>query len=327
MQLLSQTRPSPAPSDVATFRRFRSAEYQRVYSRLERFAACDAAVLLEGEIGTGKTLLARELHALSRRADGPFHQVVLPALDDALASSHLFGHLAGAYTGARENRAGAFVSANRGSLFLDEIGKASRAVQQMLLHVIEYGTFQQVGADRLLAVDIRVIAATNVPLETLVAQDVFLPDLHARLMLFRVRLPALREMRDDIPAIVQSYLEEHARRCGYDIVPRVDRDLLLALTRAPWPYNLRQLWGTIMRLVIEARGSDTITLDHCGDDLGYLRDVARQEEPLTPERIEEALGQAGTVSGAARLLGVDRTTLQRRRRRLRGREGDDTRSA
>jgi DNA-binding NtrC family response regulator len=304
--------------------RVRSAAYVRALEQLERFARDrDVPILIEGETGTGKTTIARHLHQKSPRAAGPFDYVVLSALDDALANSELFGHVTGAFTDARSNRVGHFASAHGGTLFLDEIGKASAVVQRKLLHAIEYGEVRPLGADRDMRVDVRIVAATNTPLDALVERDVFLPDLYARLDTFRVRLPALRERRADIPVLVEYYLAQHASSCGYDgVTPRVDDALMDALSNAEWPYNLRQLHSTVHRLLLEAEGALTITLAHCRDNLAYLCEHARRPAcALTLGEIEHAIADAGNnVSRAAKALGIDRTTLHRRRSLLRGRE-------
>jgi two-component system NtrC family response regulator len=303
----------------------RSAAYLRVLDQVRRFArARNAPVLIEGETGTGKTRIARLLHTQSPRAAGPYEYVILSVLDDALANSELFGHVTGAFTDARTNRAGHFASAHGGTLFLDEIGKASRAVQRKLLHAIEYGEIRPLGADRDMRVDVRVIAATNVRLNECVEGGEFLPDLFARLGTFRIQLPPLRERRADIPVLVEHYVAQHARTCGYDgQSPDVDPELMGALATADWPYNLRQLDSTVSRLLVEAEGAPVVTLEHCRDDLSYLRTGVRRFGTPTLDDIEEAIAVAGNnVSRAARALGVDRTTLHRKRNLLRRTEPD-----
>jgi sigma54-dependent transcription regulator len=191
---------------------FCSSAYQAALLRLVRFARDDTApILIEGESGTGKTTLARLVHAQSPRAKGPFQNVVLSALDDGIAASELFGHVAGAFTDARRTRAGHFVSANGGTLFLDEIGKTSLRLQSKLLHALEYGEIRPVGSDREVRVNSRVVAATNIDLTQLVSTNAFLPDLRARLMAFRVTIPPLRERRTDIPGLVVESVRHHAR--------------------------------------------------------------------------------------------------------------------
>jgi two-component system, NtrC family, response regulator HydG len=297
---------------------FRSAGYLRMRERAFRYArATNAPLLIEGESGTGKTYFARELHLASKRAAGPFEYVVLSALDDSLASSELFGHVEGAFTDARRTRAGHFATARGGTLFLDEIGKASRAVQQKLLHVVERREIRPIGADRDVRVDVRIIAASNVPLEQLVQEGGFLPDLYARLSAFRVTMPALRERRADIPVFAEQFLRGYARELECGAPPAIHADLMRALQRAPWPNNVRQLDAAILRLLVDADGAEELRLEHCVDDLKYLRvsGASGKAGPLSLEAAEEAIARAGgSVSEAARQLGVDRTTVHRARR-------------
>ena len=303
----------PGETADAELTELHSVAFSRALAQLRRLARDPCApILLEGESGTGKTSLARAIHRWSPRAGAPFQHVVLSALDDSVAGSELFGHVAGAFTDARRDRAGQFASANGGTLFLDEIGKASRAIQQKLLHAIEYQEIRPIGSDRQVRLDVRIVTATNLPLENLVAAGEFLPDLEARLMAFRVRLPPLRERRADIAVLAHDAVQRRYARCGYDRPPEIGPDLMLALQRAPWPNNLRQLDSTLHRLLVDAAGATTLTLAHCDNTLLYLRECAGlSSEPLSPDRVVGALRRAGTISGAARLLGVDRKTLRR----------------
>jgi DNA-binding NtrC family response regulator len=316
-----QSVPGPRrPTRVDDDTGVRSSAHLRARAQARRFAADrKAAILIEGESGTGKTRLAREIHAASPRALGSFRHVVLSTLDDGIAGSELFGHVPGAFTDARSNRTGHFVTAHGGTLFLDEIGKASRAVQQKLLHAIEYGEIRPVGSDRDVRVDVRIVAASNLSLEELVAKGEFLPDLHARLSAFRIRLPTLRERRADIPALVTRFVDARAADCGYREAPAVDPALVRALQRARWPNNIRQLDASIHRLLVDAEGARVLTLEHCIDDLSYLRGhLPRDSVALTERRVADAIRSAGSIAGAARMLGVDRTTVHRFQRRARG---------
>jgi DNA-binding NtrC family response regulator len=291
--------------------------FDRALAKLTRLARDPAVpILIEGESGTGKTAIARRLHALSPRSGKPFQFVSLASIEDTLCASELFGHEAGAYTDARRRRAGHFASADGGTVFLDEIGKASLYVQRRLLHVVEYGEFLPVGSDRLVRVDVRVIAATNTSLPALVESRTFLPDLNARLELFCVKIPPLRERREEIPRLIEAVLREISKSGNFKRMPRLHEDLLLALSNAPWPNNLRQLSATVHRLIIDAEAASEITLGHCRDELTYLRAYARDGHgSVTRERAERAMRDTKNKSEAARVLGVDRTTLNRHLKR------------
>ena len=281
---------------------------------LERYAPLEQLpVLVEGESGTGKSYVARALHLRSPRGRGPFHQVLLSSLDDNLAASDLFGHLSGAYTDARQSRPGHFVSANGGTLFLDEIGKASFAVQRKLLHAVEHQEVWPVGADRSVRLNVRLVTATNVSLERLVELGEFLPDLAARLSNFRIRLPALRERRQDIPELEDQFLRLRAPQLGiHGKVPRVSDEVMQALQLAEWPNNLRQLDATVQRLLIEGQEAAEITLAHCVEDLAYLRGLVRgSASPLTPALVRERMAALQSVAETARSLGVSRWTVYR----------------
>lgn len=290
---------------------FQSTTYREVLRRVEKFSRDrTATILIEGESGTGKTWLAHRIHEMSPRGKAQYRKCVLSALDDALASDELFGHVPGAFTGARESRAGVFVSASGGTVFLDEIGKASLPVQQKLLDAIESHVIVQLGSDRPLNVDVRVIAATNVPLLQLVHEKKFLPDLYARLKTFRIVLPPLRDRAIDIPFLVKQYVAVRAADCGYESVPEVDGELMAALVRAKWRENLRELEAAVHRLLVEAEGASVLTLRHCVDDLAFLAKGRKRKPPLDIEAVKEALAKTKNKKApAARLLGVSRSSV------------------
>ncbi len=272
-----------------------------------------ATLLIEGEAGTGKTLLARRLHEMSPRRNALYLECDLGALDDTLASDDLFGHVAGAFTGASKSRDGFFVSARGGTVFLDEIAKTPLTVQQKLLRVVENRIVTPLGSDRSVIVDVRVIAATNVPLGQLVAQERFLPDLYARLKVFHIRLPSLRDRADDIPLLVADTLARRAPECEYETVPTIEPELMTALRTAEWPDNLRGLDGAMHRLLLEARGRPVLTLDMCSEDLAAIIGFTRpRKAPLQVEEVRSALQTTkGKILPAARLLGVSRWTVDR----------------
>lgn len=291
----------------------RDPAFQRVLQRARRYARFDRAiVLLEGESGTGKNQIARYIHRFSHRAANPFREVSLAALDDGVAGSELFGHVQGAFTDARHRRVGHFASAHGGTLFLDELGKASALVQKKLLRVIETGECWAIGSDRPIMVDVRLVTATNVPLRELASRGEFLPDLLARLGCFKIRIPPLRERPADIAPLVEHFTRKHGPACGYEVAPTVHPLLMRALERGAWPFNVRELESTVIRLMVDAEGASTLTLDLCVDDLAHLASIERRERPpLTFESVQRAVAEAGSISGAAKTLGVHRATLYR----------------
>lgn len=289
-----------------------SPAYRAAIRQIELYARCDDPVLLVGESGTGKTLLAEYLHRRSPRASGVFHRVAVSGLADSLVTSELFGHLRGSFSDARERRAGHFVTANHGTLFLDEIGKASEATQYKLLDAVDRKEVTPLGADRPIAVDIRIIAATNIPLGKLVAEQKFLPDLRARLGGFVVTVPPLRECRADIPALVLRFVALYAERYGYgDNKPSVHPDLMDLLATAEWPDNIRQLEGVVRNILLMAEGAAILTTSHCANT--EIRPPRRRRgASLTRASMEAALVAAkGNAYLAASALGVSRATLYR----------------
>lgn len=315
MSLPARGLPAPCRTIVA-----RSQAMSEVVRRLERYAAHDhVTILIEGESGVGKTAAARHVHACSPRSRAGLHSVDLGALDDGVASSALFGHVVGAFTDARYPRAGAFTTAQGGTLFLDEIGKASKSVQQKLLCAIENREVTPVGSDRPIRTDARLVIASNRALDSMVDTGEFLPDLHARLEAFRVRVPPLRERTADIPALAEDIVTRWAKLYGYvDEGPQVSSDLLECLMTYGWPNNLRELDGALQRILIEADGARSLTRAHWQEvradsatRAGGSRPRVRREVSL--EEIEVAITEAGSINGAAAKLGVPRTTLIRQR--------------
>jgi DNA-binding NtrC family response regulator len=242
------------------FPTFLSKQYKEAVSQLERIAAARSIpILIEGETGTGKSRIARHLHRCSPRAAGPFVELSLSAIAENVADSELFGHEVGAFTDAKTRRAGIIRSASGGTVFLDELGKATPSVQSKLLHLFDHHRIRPVGADREVVIDTRVFAATNVSLERLVQKDRFLPDLYARLEMFRVELPPLRKRREDIPLLIDYFLVLHSSEHRYAEVPSMSQELIDVLTNAEWPTNIRGLEGMIHCLLLQAAGAKRLT--------------------------------------------------------------------
>jgi transcriptional regulator with PAS, ATPase and Fis domain len=231
-----------------------SAQAMQDVYRLVRLAAPrSASVLLVGETGTGKELIARAVHRLSRRSDGPFIRVNCGALHENLLESELFGHVKGAFTGAVENKTGRFEAAHGGSIFLDEINSTSPKLQVKLLRVLHEREFERVGESRTIRVDVRVIAATNASLEDLVAAGEFREDLYYRLNVVPIVLPPLRERRDDIPLLAQYFLRRYAQQHNC-VVPDLSPPVLEGLKAHDWPGNVRELENTLERLIVLSDG-------------------------------------------------------------------------
>jgi len=301
-----------------------SPEVRRLSDIVQRISGSDASVLVTGESGSGKELVARAIHSLSKRSKGPFVAINCAAMPDHLLESELFGHERGAFTGARAARVGLLRRAHGGTLLLDEIGDMSLSLQPKLLRALQEKLIRPVGSDHEVSFDVRVVAATHRNLQQAVRTGDFRADLFFRLNVISIQVPPLRERGDDILLLAHRFLREFARRDGKLIdgfAPEVERQLL----RHDWPGNVRELRNTIEGAVTMARGQ-VVTLD----DLPSLfrsapREAVTESEPagaLLPlsevERrhvlaILDAVG--GNKSEAARILGVDRKTLQARLQR------------
>jgi two-component system NtrC family response regulator len=236
-----------------------SPAMQRVFDLVRRAAPADATVLLRGETGTGKDLFGRAIHHNSRRADGPFVILNCAAIPETLLESAFFGHEKGAFTGADARRVGCYEEAHKGTLFLDEIGLLGPALQGKLLRVLEGGTLRRLGGTQDLTFDVRLVAATNSPLEEMVADGRFREDLYFRLRVVEIRLPPLRERPDDLPLLVDRLLVEleapHVR---------VDADAMTRLRAHPWPGNVRELRNVLERALIVRSDEGRITADDLG---------------------------------------------------------------
>src|SRR5262245_35157046 len=300
-----------------------SAPTRATLDLARKVAVTDSTVLLRGESGTGKDLFARTLHALSKRAGGPWVKVNCGALPEALLESELFGHEKGAFTGAVRQKNGRFEDAHGGSLFLDEIGEMPPALQVKLLQAIEEKTFTRVGGNRPITVDVRIITATNRPLEDMVKAKSFREDLFFRLNVFPIVLPPLRERRGDIPRLVQHLAEKAARRLGQQL-EAVSPAFLERAVQHDWPGNVRELENVIERALIMSGGA---LLDG-SDVFSSTREAARPDQPAAGQTLEamerayivrvlEGVGwQVEGERGAAQILGLNPSTLRGRMRKL-----------
>jgi DNA-binding NtrC family response regulator len=227
----------------------RSPLIQDVVRKGHLVAQSRSTVLITGETGTGKELLARAIHDWSAQREMPLVKVNCAAIPETLIESELFGHVRGAFTGAVANKKGRFALADGGTIFLDEIGLISPAVQAKLLRVMQEREFEPLGSERTIKVDVRVIAATNRDLRQLVIDGKFQEDLYYRLNVIPLPMPSLRERREDIPALVEYFIKRHAERAGKRITG-VSPDAMAVLTQAPWPGNVRELENTLERAVV-----------------------------------------------------------------------------
>ena len=290
----------------------------QVFDTLRRAAPTDANVLVLGENGTGKELVAREIHRRSRRANDVFLRVDLGALSPQLFESELFGHRRGAFTDAREDRIGLFRAATGGTLFLDEIGNVPLHLQSKLLTALERREVVPVGADKSEAIDVRLISATNLSAEALADEDRFRQDLFYRINTVEVRLPPLRERREDIPLLVEHFIAVYAQKYNFP-AKRLSATALAALTAYAWPGNVRELRHAVERAVILSDGgileADDFSLiaPRADTPLGHSADGSRLD---VVERgvVARALSDSkGNISRAAAVLGLTRASLYRRK--------------
>jgi DNA-binding NtrC family response regulator len=297
----------------------RSPPMQRLFDMLERVAPTRATVLVHGETGTGKELVARAIHELSDRARKPFVTINCSALPETLLESELFGHMKGSFTGAVANKRGLVEDAAGGTLFLDEISTMPQSIQVKLLRVLQDRKVQRVGGNQPIAVDFRLIAATNVDLAQEVAEGRFRQDLYYRLNVFPVRVPPLRERRSDIPLLANYFRVRFAQENAIE-APAISAGTMSRLLAYAWPGNVRELENYIERAVIMHAGARTmsfVTPDADNRPEQSLVDVGRREH-WTLERLErayilEVLQQTGGHRGhAAEILGIDRRTLYRK---------------
>ncbi|MCK6548320.1 sigma-54 dependent transcriptional regulator [Myxococcota bacterium] len=288
-----------------------------------RVASSDASVLIRGETGSGKELIARSIHSQSARRQGPFVAVNCAALPETLLESELFGHVRGAFSGAATTRPGLFVEANEGTLFLDEIGDMPLGLQAKLLRALEGGEVRAVGADAARRVDVRLITATHQDLEQRVREGAFRADLFYRIDVARIRVPPLRERTADIPKLVDHFLARARASSPAAKVERFSNDLLAALARYSWPGNVRELENLVSRLVIASNKkiADLSDLEDYGPANlaeGPLSEAKRKMvtlKELETEYIAWVIQRCGgNKTRAAEVLGIDVSTIHRRER-------------
>ena len=309
---------------------------RKVMTRVEQVAATDTTVLILGETGSGKEVIARAIHEQSARREGPFIRVNCGAVAPELIDSELFGHERGSFTGAMATRRGWFERASGGTLFLDEIGELTPPVQVRLLRVLQDGVVQRVGSEQELAVDVRIVAATHRDLPTFVQEGRFREDLWYRIAVFPIILPPLRERPDDIPDLALHFMQRAANRLGLRVAP-LTTDAIARLRGYPWPGNVRELAAVIERAIILGQGVQ-LDLDHA---LGTTLQIAEEAAPtLRPaataqlrdvksvdsleqtiiahikNALEVCAGRVDGPYGAARLLSINPSTLRSKMRKL-----------
>jgi len=294
----------------------RSRAMQDVIQRAELVAQTKSTVLITGESGTGKELVAQTIHRLSPRAGQPFVAINCAAIPETLLESELFGHVRGAFTGATMTKRGKFALADGGSIFLDEIGTMTTAIQAKLLRVLQEREFEPLGAERTQKVDVRVIAATNRDLKQMVADGKFQEDLYYRLNVIPIEIPPLRERREDIAVLVEHFVDKHRQRTGKRI-DRLEDDVVQALARYDWPGNVRELENTIERAVVLATGPviSAASISLLGatsappSGLPSLR-LHQNIEWVERETIRRALEQSrGIKKDAAEQMGISQRAL------------------
>ena len=291
--------------------------------RIQQIAPSDASVLLQGESGTGKTMMARMIHKMSRRSQQPFIELNCAAIPESLIESELFGHIKGAFTGANHDRPGRFQAAHQGTLFLDEISEIPIHLQAKLLRAIQDQSFEMVGSDKTINVDVRIISASNRHLRDLVDQGEFRADLFYRLAVIPLTIPALRERPGDIPLLTSYFCNKLTKR-GYPENTQCDKEAMRLLMNYPWPGNVRELQNAVEHGMICAV-DQVIRTESLPQDIAHQHSspsvntasTEQENDFVESHEIEEALQLCnGSKSQAAKQLGIDRSTLWRRMQRL-----------
>jgi formate hydrogenlyase transcriptional activator len=296
-----------------------SPALKSVLSRISKVAPTDSTVLITGETGTGKELVARAIHRRSDRASRAFVSVNCAAIPRDLIASELFGHEKGAFTGATQQRPGRFELANGGTIFLDEVGELPAETQIALLRVLQKHEFERVGGSRRIRADVRVIAATNRDLQAAISAGSFRSDLFYRLHVFPIEIPSLRERKEDIPLLVEYYIERYARKTGKNI-RRVNKKTLECLQLYLWPGNIRELQNVIERSVILCE-TEIFSIDESWlpkqpsltepkNQMELPRSLLAQEKDMIEAALKETHGRVFGPAGAAAKLGIPRSTLE-----------------
>jgi formate hydrogenlyase transcriptional activator len=311
------------PSSEAGFEQIvgRSAALRRVLRQVEVVAPTDSGVMIQGETGTGKELIAQAVHNRSGRRDRPFIKVNCAAIPSGLLESELFGHEKGAFTGAITRKPGRFELADKGSLFLDEVGDIPLELQAKLLRVLQEREFERLGSTRTQQVDVRVIAATHRDLKQMVEEGTFRSDLYYRLHVFPLTIPPLRDRREDIPFIVRHFVDKYSQRMNRQ-VETISPRTMEALQDCAWPGNVRELQNFIERAVILSPGTslraplDELTQEPVQSSQTHLSSLEEMEREHVLRALKESNWVTGGPKGAAAKLGMKRTTLAYRIRKL-----------
>ena len=298
--------------------------FEETLERIHRVSTTDATVLITGETGTGKELVARAIHRRSRRSSHAMVSTNLAALPKELVASELFGHEAGAFTGAIQKRIGRFEAANASTLFLDEVGELPLGVQVTLLRALQEGEFERIGSNQTRTADVRVIAATNRNLEEAIEDGLFRSDLFYRLAVFPIHLPPLRERREDIPGLANHFLAKVAARLGREF-SGIDAESMARLIESSWPGNIRELQNVIEHSAILSDGgilqvppmllSTRVIAPTMASSLSDAMDAG--EKRLIEQALEESNGRVFGPTGAATRLGIPSSTLESKIKRHR----------
>jgi formate hydrogenlyase transcriptional activator len=300
----------------------KSSAIQKVFEQVAIVAPTDSTVLLHGETGTGKELMARAIHNLSSRRERPYVRMNCAAIPSGLLESELFGHEKGAFTGALIQRKGRFELADGGSLFLDEIGDINLELQPKLLRAIQEQEFERLGSSKTISVNVRLIAATHRDLRAMIREENFREDLFYRFNVFPIEIPPLRERREDIPLLVNYFVSKVAGRMRRQI-KSIPKRAMETLTNCPWKGNIRELANFIERAVILTRGeelevpvNELATSSDIHVAIGTASTFRQAESSVIIDALKAASGRIAGKGGAAERLGLKRTTLQNKIRRL-----------